>query len=88
MSNQAIALQQAAAEDPLNLSLTEEAGKSSDQLLEVIKSVSSVYLVFLFLFYVGPKAFACAKCRTRESFLGCDCVVWEWGGCFQLNGLL
>ena len=68
MSNQAIALQQAAAEDPLNLSLTEEAGKSSDQLLEVIKSVSSVYLVFFF--HVGPKAFACAKCQTRESFLG------------------
>jgi hypothetical protein len=37
LSNQAIALQQKASDDPLNLSLSEEAGKSSEQLMEVIK---------------------------------------------------
>lgn len=73
MSNQAIALQQAAAEDPLNLSLSEEAGKSSDQLLEVIKSVSSVYFLFFYFFYVQSVG--------QESFLGCDCVCV--GGVFS-----
>ena len=44
LSNQAVALQQKASDDPLNLSLSEEAGKSSDQLLEVIKSVPGVFM--------------------------------------------
>ena len=86
MSNQAIALQQAAAEDPLNLSLTEEAGKSSDQLLEVIKSVSSLFIWSCF--FTWDSKLLHVQCRTRESFLGCDRVGWGWGVCFQLNGLL
>ena len=49
LSSQAIALQQRAAEDPLNQSLSEEAGKSSDQLLEVIKSVLCL-LIYLTMF--------------------------------------